>query len=364
MKLENQTILIVSNEEWGDTWYSKHNYAWELSKKNTVYFVNPPDKFNPFNIFRKNVTELKIANNLYVITYKNILPVRFEFLRILNERFVFKKIFIFLKRKRLPNPIFWTFDPIRLTSPEILNPKMIILHLVDKYRFTYPAETIIAKKAQLLLCVAKDIADGVCALNNNVHVIPHAIATEEFPSTITVNSSSKIKSGVYVGNIDLRTDYEMAFYILNRFPDIIFHFVGKIIETHFTKAPLELFSGQFPNAVYHGEKPFKELKDYITNADFCFLFKDVNFPGNNISSHKMLQYFAQGKPIFSTKLSKYEEHDYLLYMNNDKVELGDLIENFIKNGEDSVLVNKRIDYAKAHTFEITIKKIETLIDGE
>ena len=150
MKLENQTILIVSNEEWGDTWYSKHNYAWELSKKNTVYFVNPPDKFNPFNIFRKNVTELKIANNLYVITYKNILPVRFEFLRILNERFVFKKIFIFLKRKKLSNPIFWTFDPIRLTSPEILNPKMIILHLVDKYRFTYPAETIIAKKAQII----------------------------------------------------------------------------------------------------------------------------------------------------------------------------------------------------------------------
>ena len=34
MKLENQTILVTSNEPWGDLWYSKQNYAYELSKKN------------------------------------------------------------------------------------------------------------------------------------------------------------------------------------------------------------------------------------------------------------------------------------------------------------------------------------------
>lgn len=361
MKFEKQCILIICNEEWGNTWYSKHNYAWELSKKNTVYFVNPPDKFNPFNIFRKNITEHKIANNLYTITYKNILPVRFEFLRILNERFVFKKMNIFLKRKKLLNPIFWSFDPIRLTSPEIISPKMIILHLVDKYRFTYPAETIIAKKADIVLCVAQEIADGFYSLNNNVHVIPHAISNNEFLPLIT--KSNSCNTGIYVGNIDERMDFEMTFYILNRFPEITFHFVGNIISPK-NEVPLELFSSKYPNVVYHGEKPFMELKNYIKKADFCFLFKDVKFPGNNISSHKMLQYFAQGKPIFSTRLSKYEDHEHLLFMRNDKVELGGLIENFIKNGDDCSLINKRIEYAKAHTFEITIKKIEDLVHGE
>lgn len=362
MILEKQNILIISNEGWGDTWYSKHNYAWELSKNNTVYFINPPDKFNPFNIFRKNITECKIANNLYAITYKNILPVRLEFLRKLNEKYIFNKLNSFLKRKNIDAPIFWSFDPIRLTSPETLNPKKIILHMVDKYRFTYPAETIIAKKANLILCVAKDIAEGFIHLNSNIKVVPHAIAEEEFSSSSPKLIKTTSIMGVYVGNIDLRMDFEITSYILKRFPEIKFHFIGKIIDSHFTNAPLELFSGNYPNAIYHGEKPFKELKDYIANADFCFLFKDVKFPGNNISSHKMLQYFAQGKPIFSTKLSKYEEHDYLLFMRNDKEQLGDLIENFIKNGDDSSQINRRINYAKAHTFEITIKKIEALLN--
>lgn len=361
MKLENQVILIVSNEGWGKTWYSKHNYAWELSKKNLIYFINPPLKFNPFNIFKKNIVELKITNNLYALTYKNILPVRFEFLRILNEKYVFKKIDNFLKRKKISHPIFWTFDPIRLSSPEILNPRKIILHLVDKYRFTHHAETIIAKKAQLLLCVAKDIAEGVSLLNNNVHIIPHVIASDEFLPILTENNSAK--SGIYVGNIDKRMDFELTYYIVNKFPEVSFHFIGNIINNDFN-SQLELFSGKYPNVVYHGEKPFKELKHWISKADFCFLFKDINYPGNNISSHKMLQYFAQGKPIFCTWLSKYEDHKHLLFMEKDKQKLTGLFENYIKYGDNAELVNERIAYAKLHNFETILKDIEMILSKE
>ena len=113
MMLEDQNIIIVSNEKWGDTWYSKHNYAWELSKKNKVVFINPPNKFRVLNIFKKNIAETTISETLNAITYKNILPVKFELLRLINEKYVFKKLNEYLTKKKYTNCVFWTFDPIQ-----------------------------------------------------------------------------------------------------------------------------------------------------------------------------------------------------------------------------------------------------------
>lgn len=357
MKLENQNILILSNEPWGDTWFSKHNYAWQLSKKNKVLFINPADPFSLFNFFRKNITEKTISENLSILTYKNVTPVRIEILRRINEFFIFKKLNKYLKSHQFTSPVFWTFDPIRLTSPEKLNPKKIIFHAVDKFRFLTPAETIISTKAQLLLCVAEEIALNYRPLNKNVNVIPHAIPADEFLEPKKVKGE-KI-TGVFVGNSDKRIDFVYTQYIIKKFPNIEFHFVGNIVkdgsDSHL------VFSAGLPNVIYHGEKPFKELKNYIHNADFCFLFKDNQLNGNNISSHKMMQYFAQGKPIFSTCLTQHMDVNHLLYMDNDKDEMVKLIRNYLQSGENEELVKQRIEYARKHSFENILSRIEKLL---
>ena len=133
--LKENNILIVSNEPWGDTWYSKHNYAWELSKNNIVYFINPPVPFHVFNFLRKNIETKNIKENLTVLSYKNVLPVRIELLRKINEWLVFSKLKNYFHTIKLNNLIFWTFDPIRLTYLQYLKPQMVILQMVDKYQF-------------------------------------------------------------------------------------------------------------------------------------------------------------------------------------------------------------------------------------
>ncbi|MBL7883047.1 MAG: hypothetical protein JNL69_03190 [Bacteroidia bacterium] len=361
MKLENQAILIISNEPWGDTWYSKHNYAWELSKKNKVIFINPPEKFNPFNIFKKNIHQKNITKSLDVVTYKNVLPVKFEFLRLVNERFIFNELKKYLRKNYNQQPIFWSFDPIRLTIPEVLNPKKIILHAVDEYLFTYPAEKIISKKADIIIAVAKEIGKNYTNYNQNTHIVHHAIPTDEF-----INEKSKINNqlqGIYVGNIDKRIDFDYTSYIIEKFPNITFHFVGKITIAN-DAVNMDIFTGKFKNIVYHGEQPYKKLKEYIHSSDFCFVFKDIKYPGNNISSHKMLQYFAQGKPIFTTKMYRYKEIEELLYMENEKEKMVERIENFILKGEAEELKRKRIEYAKTFSFEHTLLNIEQLLGDE
>ncbi|MBN8692175.1 MAG: hypothetical protein J0L69_03210 [Bacteroidetes bacterium] len=357
MKLENQHILILSNEPWGETWFSKHNYAWELAKKNKVYFINPPVPFRPLNIFSSAIHQEKITDNLYVLTYKNILPVSVEILRKINEGFVFKRLKNLLDLHNAKQPIFWTFDPSRLTSPELLNCRYTIFHAVDKYRFLRKAEYVITKKADLIICVAEEIAEIYRDKNKNVRVLPHAIASDEIIKQKKQRGSKLI--GVFVGNIDKRIDFAYTAEMIQRFPEVEFHFVGKIINDG---SPSHLvFEKGFKNVIHHGEKPFKELKKFISQADFCILFKVNEVGGNKISSHKMLQYFAQGKPIFASHLTQYEPVKHLLYMSDNREITMNSFANFVKHREDDKLFDERINYAQQHSFENIILKIEGLI---
>lgn len=356
--LRNKNIFIVSNEPWGKTWYSKHNYAWELSVDNKVCFINPATPFSIFNIFNSEIEIHEIKENLSLITYKNILPVRFEFLRSINEWYVFRKLNKFIRKKELKELIFWTFDPVRLSDPKKLNPKLIILHMVDKYLFTTKAEYLIARNADIVLCVAQEIATAYYSLNKYVSILPHAIPEDEFLPVKKENNQQL--SAVYVGNIDVRIDFEFQKFIIEKFPNVTFEFVGKLITENVDT--YEIFDGKYKNVVLHGEQPFKSLKYFIQKADFCFIFKDNNHPGNNISSHKMLQYFAQGKPIFMTKMSRYEEVKDILYKENDMQKMAILIENYIRNGEAKELSAKRIAYAKQYSFQNIKRQIEKIID--
>ena len=106
MKLINQNILIISNEKWGKMWYSKHNYANELSKNNNVYFLNPPQPFKPLNIFKKNITTYKVTNKLTIIEYKNILPPSVLSLWKMNDYLILKNTTKWSYSQRIKYPYF------------------------------------------------------------------------------------------------------------------------------------------------------------------------------------------------------------------------------------------------------------------
>ena len=74
MKLKNQIIVLVSNEQWSDIWFSKHHYANELSQKNKVLFINPPKQWNIKNVFFNTITTTRISSNLEIVSYQNYFP--------------------------------------------------------------------------------------------------------------------------------------------------------------------------------------------------------------------------------------------------------------------------------------------------
>lgn len=352
MKLENQNILIVSNEPWGDIWYSKHNYANELSKKNKVVFLNPPRPFKLTNFLNFKIQETIISPSLTVLQYPNMLPVSLLGLWRLNDKIILKRLHSFFEKKNIRELIFWTFDPIRLHLPKLLKPKKTILHIVDAYLFSYTSEVILAKSADLILCVSEKIAENYNEYNSNITIIPHAIPDDEF---LTVqHKRNKPLKGLYIGKIDLRIDFDFNIEIFRSFPQIEFTIIGLVDEKFRTKVEQEKLN----NVFYLPPVRSSELKKYVSESDFCFIFKKI-YSGNNIFSHKLLQYLAQGKPIFGTEFSDINpELKNELYMSNSVEEVKKMLYGFSETEEAIGKSETRIKYAKQHTFSKALSTIE------
>jgi hypothetical protein len=356
MKLENQNILIISNEPWGPFWYSKHNYANELSKKNHVFFLDPPTPFRPANFFQSEIKDRQISPSLTVLKYNNVYPVSYLNFWKLNDRTVLRSLKRYFNKKKISEIIFWTFDPIRLGFPEILKPKKVILHVVDDYLFSYPSEELLAKKADVIIAVSEKIAVNYKNHNSNIHIIRHALPDNEFlPAGHKPQTSV---NGIFVGKIDKRIDLDYNLEVFRSFPEVNFSIIGSVDPELMEK----LKSSGLRNVTVSPPVPSEELKGLIRSADFCFIFKKI-YKGNNIYSHKLLQYLAQGKPVFSTEFSDISsELKDTFYLSNDVHELKIMLANFIKTGEAAHKATARIDYAKENTFSKVLSKIELLLN--
>ncbi len=72
-------------------------------------------------------------------------------------------------------------------------------------------------------------------------------------------------------------------------------------------------------------------------------------------------YLTQGKPVFSILCEAYQGLEDILYLYNNHDELLKMFQNFIYNGEDSSLKQKRINYAKKYSFENVLKQADKIL---
>lgn len=372
MKLENQVILVTSNEPWGDLWYSKQNYAYELSKKNTVFFVNPPKKWSLKNLFSNTITEGSYNDNLHYVNYENIFPIRGNFLNKLNNKLVSKQLEHYFAKKGIKDTILWAFDPLRLYNHKLLGSKLGIYHCVDFYYFQYLGEFELCKNSDLLFATSQRFLDDYGAYDAPKHVVPHGISSEEFQTKPEELANLDIEIddyAVYVGVIDHRMDFSLLERAINKFPDLPFLFVGPVrlyhrpIKEQDLGAAKRIFEEKkYANVHAIGSRHFKTLKNYIKRAKLCISFMDMEYHANTVHHHKTLVYLTQGKPVFGPVFSEYKDLGNIMYMDNDGDGQLALIEQFLKNGEDPSLENLRIEHARQYTFENVLAKASELVE--
>ncbi len=366
VKFENQTILITANEPWGDVWFSKHNYAWELSKKNKVFFINSPKKWRLKNLFSNSITTQKIHNTLTVVNINNYLPSGLTILKEVNNFINSFRLKRFVK-KHSESFILWSFTPLVFFRPKLLGCNLSIFHVVDMHWPKFYGTTILAKNADILILISKEILFEYDHIQKPKLLVPHGISIDVF--SLENNALGKVKAelqpytnfGLFVGSIDDRLNFELIEKFAQKLSNTIFLFIGPIKLEQF-KNQEELFKGKYSNIISLGARPYLDVKYYIHLAKFCVSPMNMNYPGNHISHHKTTPYLAQGKPIFSPYFKGYIGMEEIMYMSNDDDKLIELLDNFLTCGEDLSLEKKRIDIAKQHTYENLIQKIEVFVN--
>jgi hypothetical protein len=350
-KLEHQTILIISNEPWGDMWYSKHNWANELSKNNKVFFINPPEKWNLKHLLSSNIVLTDYSESLSIIDYNNRLPfTRNEIIFRVNEFFTTKSI---LKKIKSKNIIFWSFDPYRFSSPQLFKPLLSIFFRVDIFLLTHREKRLI-NNVNAVIVTAKELLDGVNAKKELV--VSHGIAEAEFICEDTIEYDDGFI--LYVGGIDYRMDINLVERMLSEFPNEKFLFIGRVNNVEKNELFEEIFSqDKFSNMIVHGVEHFKKLKNYVAKAKVCLAPMDLSIHGNAVHHHKSLQYLAMGKPIISPIFNDEINNDEMIlgYKNhNDAIQI---LKN-INTTETTKLQENRIKFAKQFLYSNLIKKVE------
>lgn len=361
MQLIDRHIIVVSNEVWGDVWYSKHNYAYELSKRNKVIFMDPTTRWEPGNLLRPGIELRKITPTLSVLRYRNFLPSLNHPLLRWNNTVVSARIKRTLERMGFRVELFLSFDPSRLFRPALLAAERSLFIAVDHYDFTVPGERYLYTNVQGIVTISQKITQDFERFNKPMLTIGHAISSEEFEAEPVALPYTDF--GLYIGTIDARLDVALVLRMVKENPTVPFVFIGRF-DMH-GNTPMEdlLFNGSHANVHYLGVKPFKELKAYIAASRFCLAPMDISRRGNDISHHKIFQYLALGKPVFSTVFSEYAPAAHLLYMRNDPDELLHLLGVFLAKGEAAELSDARIAYARERTYEAIFDRIEGFVKG-
>lgn len=372
---ENQNILVISNEPWQGVWYSKHNYAYEMSKKNKVIFINPSSKWSLKNLFSFKVKEDIVSDSLSSLSYGNIFPSSPFILNRLNNFFVSLKLKNWLyNQKKISHPIFYSFDPIRLYNPKLFNSKFSVYHCVDNYALKFKGEKIICKKADYLFSTSSHFIENYKDFNIKKELIPHGISSEEFVLNDTQLETienelkdlniTKFRFGLFIGVVDFRLDFDFIEKLLIDFPEQEFVFIGPLKLPQKNQAAQNIFVKlNYSNARIIGARDFKTLKYYIYLSKFCFSFMDMSYLGNIFHHHKTLVFLTQGKPVFSSLFKEYESLHDIMYMSNDYSEMKSMLNNFIQNEETPDKTEKRINYAKSYTFENILDKIDKIYNS-
>ena len=353
MKLEGKNILLISPEPWSNMKVSKHHYAEHLSKKNSVYFLNPPG-----NSFEQQ----KEIDQLFIIDYKP----KFKGLHLLPQ-WISAKL-IQLEYNELQEnvgvnfDVVWSFDPSRffnLTKIEAIK----ICHIVDwNQKFQ---RKILAKTADICFSTSSYLQAELGLYNKNSYFINHGYAERKILQIELPDQLDKRPRTGYIGNLNIKyLDWSLIYQVASKHSDVLFYFIGPYDLDAGTEKMKETF--QLSNTIFLGQINAKLIPSYLDQMDILLLaYKAEQYPKQLANPHKMLEYLGSGKPIVSTHTKEYEACK-LLSMSKNLADFYSIFASTINNLEEhsnSQIREARIALAKENQYEEQISRIESFINS-
>lgn len=363
--MKGKLIFIISNEEWGNVWLSKHHYALELAKDNEVYFVDPPGSWSPGNLFSSGLRTETISKGLTRVSYRNNFPVLNGLFLPLNDRINSSRLQELAGGREA---IFWQFDPFRFITIPALKNAFRIYHVTDLFRHI-KTDREVAANADLVVTVSPKYIDYYKEVNSNVLHVPHGNSDSEEAADPLQVSELKNKYGKFVlfsGSISRHVNMDMLKQLSAKLPgDTRLVITGPLFLHNATEEGAFKELCRAKNITYAGVVKSREVAGFAAASDVCLIaYNFIPADGSiNRSPLKTLTYLRQLKPVVSTIDSEIPALEgKAIYRANDADNFIDLtlkaLEGKLKVDEDAVN-----SYLDGVSYSRLIQKIEERLNG-
>lgn len=374
MVFENKTVLILSQQDWGTMFLSKHHYAVELGKMgNHVYYIEGPN-----SDMSLNKGEVKIFStehpNVYYVKHRLSFPlfVKFKLPAVYNfliTRHIKKLI------HKLPHKVdaVISFDISNtLPLPAFGNCSKILIAADDSKD---KAAVEAAKGASAVLSIAKEYLVKYEGCGIPLYNLGHGVASYFINDNIDETTNDRLQIGLSGNFLRRDLDRDTMLHIFRENPEVDFNLWGS-----YDYANSNLASGndadtlkfidtlkQLTNVHLHGQILPRVLAEELKKMDGFLICYDIDRDqSGGTNYHKVLEYLATGKVIVSNNITTYDTSDRLIEMpaERNNVKLPTLFKEVVANipiHNAAQEQQRRIAFAKDHSYISNLQKIASFL---
>ena len=283
------------------------------------------------------------------------------------------------------SPVLWLYRPTHWRWAAANFPhRLLVYHITDDYAaFGHLSDAeraaLLAEERELLaaadltIVTAPRLLDLKAPHARRIELVPNGVdlatfqrarATPRPPATSDLppapcNLQPSIRIG-YSGHVSSRLDLPLLQGIALARPDWQLTFAGSEWDAGCAQALQALKA--LPNVHFLGLLPVEEVPHFIVSCGVCLIPYRVNDETRAISSLKLYEYLAAGKPVVSARVPAAEEHAALVRMADGTVESWvEQIEAALAERDDLTQVAARQAVAGENTWEERVERIESLL---
>lgn len=384
--MENRDIICISVSDWLKPWGSKQHLMVKMAGRNRVLYVEYQTTLidsikHPLYFLRRagNLNRLRAVNkNIYVYTPIPALPFGSHsiFINRINQAILCFMLSRIIKRIGFKKPILWVYSPFSADLIGRLGESAVVYHCAADFinekgnrlrqNTIQKLQTRLVKGARLVLTLTKGLHGRLKQINPNTFYFPSAVDLEYFENIRCGNGAeppdlSGIKKprlgvvGYFDGNI---VDVDLLDYLAKANPEWSIVMVGPLFRNK------RAFKGlkRNENVYFLGEKSPKAIPFYLKALDVCLIPYVRNKFTNGISSIKLYEYLAMGKPVVSTFFSEeLADCENVIGIAGSKERFFDLSRESLAHSDDEEKKAARINSVSGSSWQKRLEFIDEKI---
>lgn len=337
--------------------FARKRYNRLVNIKGDLTIVTPPAVL-PLNFFRRGTAYNVISafNDKLIGGLLKDLLICFDI-----KDFIFINVFNPFHLRRFPM-LFRPMIFVYITVDDIANSSYVSKH------GPYLEEEII-KRVDFVFCTSTELKRLMERFSSNVFLLPNAADIEIFKCSNNLNttrpddiSSIQVPIIVYTGHIDVRIDYELLVFLLQKLTTYCFLMIGP----HSLKSEQILELEMYPNIKFIGRKRLEELPAYLKYAACAIIPFKCNSLTKSIYPLKINEYLASGKPVVSTPFSEdIIEFSDVIRVAQSNIEFAEGIREYIENGKSSSSdqVERRLKFVENNNWKNRVSMFWDIVNS-